>query len=242
MFPLPGIRSNFGFVYRCFPLDLTDVKFHVFYAGCCIWSSDIVCLIRSGAWGGLWLSSSVSIARNLISLQLGFCTICPTSLCLCDFIEYLRTNSTSDTDHLVQTVKLALNFFSISTTSATTYFPMWRLCVWLLAVAADLWIFFTWMKKNKMVSLCTSNCLNEQFHNLNLEHKHVRHTAQWYCAVQGLATSTVKRAIVAHVPINHIKRAEYALLAHCATYFCAFLHTLIKYAKVLMDMMQRWKT
>lgn len=52
------------------------------------------------------LESLISNARNLTPFQLGFCTICPTSLFLSDFIEVVRTDSTNDADHPLQTLKL----------------------------------------------------------------------------------------------------------------------------------------
>lgn len=164
-----------GAIRICLPMfssDLTDVKFHVFYAGCRVWSSDIVSLIRNRAWGGLWLLSSASIARHLISFQLGFCTICPTSLFLGDFTECLRTICLNDADRPLQTAHF---FISLQLLITDNLLP---------SVTSNLCIFHLDVK-TKLVLLCTSNFPNKQFYHLKLEHKHVYQTAQWYCVAQG---------------------------------------------------------
>lgn len=161
-----------GAIQICLPMfssDLTDVKFHVFYTGCHIWSSDIVSSVRNRAWGAFdW----ISIARNLTSFQLGFCTICPTSLFFGHFIENLSISSTNWSRSSPPNSKTRTQLFYLSTTTATTYFPVWRLCVWLLAATADLCIFHVAVK-TWLFLLYTSNCLNKQFHKLKLEHNHV---------------------------------------------------------------------
>lgn len=171
-----------------FSSDLTNVRFHVFCAGCRIGSSDIVSLIRNRAWGGLSVidcaniqttsvSYTLSNARNLIPFQLGFCTICPTSLFFTDFIEVVRTDSTNDTDHPLQTFKLT---FFLSSNHHCDHLLSSVTCV---VVCCCSWFMCLSLECENLTGFIAHFKLSErkQLYNLKPEHKHVFHTAQCYC-------------------------------------------------------------